>query len=177
MKIRTTSHQAMLATLIGGSLLLGGCAAPYGGGGYGGGGYGGGYGSGQGYGNPPSTSAPPAYQQGYINDYGVIEAIDVLNTPPSAGIGGALVGGVLGGVVGHQVGKGSGNTLATIAGAVGGAVVGNQLEQRSSSGGPASYNIRIRMRNNSVQTINVSNPGDLRVGDRVRVDNGQISRY
>ncbi|HWW06589.1 glycine zipper 2TM domain-containing protein [Collimonas sp.] len=169
MTIRKTSQQAMLAAVIGGTLLLGGCAVPYGGQGYGN----------QGYSNPPPQTYQQGYQQGYQQDnysnYGVVDAIDVVNTP-SQGIGGAIVGGVLGGVVGHQIGHGTGNTLATIAGAVGGAAVGNQLEARNSPGS-TSYNVRVRMNNNSYQTISVSNPGDLRVGDRVRVDNGQISRY
>ncbi|MEM4987376.1 glycine zipper 2TM domain-containing protein [Collimonas sp. H4R21] len=175
MTIRKTTQQAMLAAAIGGTLLLGGCAAPYGGQGYGSQGYGN-----QGYSNPPPQTYPAyqqnqGYQQNYRDNLGVVDAIDVVNTP-SQGIGGAVVGGVLGGVVGHQVGHGNGNTLATIAGVVGGAVVGNQLEARNSPGS-TSYNVRIRMNNNGYQTISVSNPGDLRVGDRVRVDNGQISRY
>lgn len=179
MTIRKTTQQAMLAAVIGGTLLLGGCAAPYGGQGYGNQGYGN-----QGYSNPPPQTYPGyqqggyqqgGYQQNNSGNYGVIDAIDAVNTP-SQGIGGAVVGGVLGGVVGHQVGHGNGNTLATIAGVVGGAVVGNQLEARNSPGS-TSYNVRVRMNNNGYQTISVGNPGDLRVGDRVRVDNGQISRY
>ncbi|GAC1328768.1 MAG: hypothetical protein NVS3B11_12990 [Collimonas sp.] len=178
MIIRRTSQQAMLAAVIGGALLLGGCAAPYGAQDYGNQGYNNqGYAN-QGYANPPQQTYP-SYQQGYQqqnnSNYGVVDAIDVVNTP-SQGIGGAVVGGILGGVVGHQVGHGTGNTLATIAGAVGGAAVGNQLEARNSPGS-TSYNVRVRMHNNAYQTISVSNPGDLRVGDRVRIDNGQISRY
>ncbi|WP_041742335.1 glycine zipper 2TM domain-containing protein [Collimonas fungivorans] len=179
MTIRKTTQQAMLAAVIGGALLLGGCAAPYGGQGYGNQGYNNqNYGN-QGYGNPQPQSYPGyqqgGYQQNRENNYGVVDAIDVVNTP-SQGIGGAVVGGVLGGVVGHQVGHGTGNTLATIAGVVGGAVAGNQLEARNSPGS-TSYNVRVRMNNNGYQTISVGNPGDLRVGDRVRVENGQISRY
>ncbi|MFJ2990399.1 glycine zipper 2TM domain-containing protein [Collimonas sp. NPDC087041] len=174
MTIRKTSRQAALAALIGGSMLLGGCAVPYGGQNYGNQGYA--SQGNQGYYNPPPQTTYPSYQQPPRRDnYGVVDAIDVVNTP-SQGIGGAVVGGVLGGVVGHQIGHGNGNTLATIAGVVGGAVAGNQLEQRASPG-TTSYNVRVRMNNNGFQTISVSNPGDLRVGDRVRIDNGQISRY
>ncbi|WP_236904425.1 glycine zipper 2TM domain-containing protein [Collimonas fungivorans] len=180
MTIRKTTQQAMLAAAIGGALLLSGCAAPYGGQGYGNQGYNNqNYGN-QGYGNPQPQTYPGyqqggGYQQNREDNYGVVDAIDVVNTP-SQGIGGAVVGGVLGGVVGHQVGHGTGNTLATIAGVVGGAVAGNQLEARNSPGS-TSYNVRVRMNNNGYQTISVGNPGDLRVGDRVRVENGQISRY
>lgn len=175
MKTKDKSQKMLTATLIGSMLLLGGCAVPYGGQDY------------RGASNPPSQNYPTnqqayqqnqqSYQQSYNNGRGVVEAIDMIQgESQSQGIGGALLGGVVGGVLGHQIGHGTGNTVATIAGAAGGALAGNQLE-KSGSRSPASYNVRIRMNNNSYQTINVSNPGDLRVGDRVRVDNGQISRY
>lgn len=124
----------------------------------------------------PSNQSAPSNSQSY-NGRGTIDAIDVVQGEnQSRGIAGALVGGLLGGVLGHQIGHGTGNTVATVGGAVGGAVVGNQVEQRNSQS-PASYDVRIRMNDNGYQTINLSNPGDLRVGDRVRIDNGQISRY
>lgn len=175
MKWNNISRPFLISTVIGGSLFLASCASPY---------------DGQQYSNPPNQpyqsnqynqSNPPnqntpSNQQSY-NGRGVVDAIDVVQGEnQSRGIAGALVGGLLGGVLGHQIGHGTGNAVATVGGAVGGAVVGNQLEQRNSQT-PASYDVRIRMNDNGYQTINVSNPGDLRVGDRVRIDNGQISRY
>ena len=171
MKINQKSNRILMAIAVGSAVLLGGCVSPYDNQPY------------RGANNPPNQysqqySQPDqqSYRQSY-NGRGVVEAIDVIaGENRSSGIAGALVGGVLGGVVGHQIGHGTGNTVATVAGAVGGAAVGNQVEQRNNQS-PATYNVRIRMNDNGYQTITLSNPGDLRVGDRVRVDNGQISRY
>lgn len=119
-----------------------------------------------------SPSSGPTY-----NGWGKIDAIDIAQADnQSRGITGALVGGLLGGVVGHQIGHGSGNTVATAGGAVGGALVGNQVEQRDAQG-QTSYAVRIGMNDNGYQTINLKSTKDLHVGDRVRIDSGQISRY
>src|SRR5207247_10451669 len=99
MKSKDKSHHILVATLIGGTLLIGGCASPYGGQGYGG------------ASNAPQQYAPAnqqAYQQpnqpSYNNGRGVVEAIDVIDGgSKSSGIGGALVGGLVGGVLGHQI--------------------------------------------------------------------------
>ncbi|MGS0742235.1 glycine zipper 2TM domain-containing protein [Glaciimonas sp. GG7] len=169
MKIDHNFSHILITTLTGSALLLGGCGSPYGGQQYSGA---------SSYQPAQSGQYAPSNQNGRqaYNGRGVVDAIDVVPGEQSRGIAGAVVGGVLGGVLGHQIGHGSGNTVATIAGAVGGAAVGNQVEQRNSQS-PSSYNIRVRMYDNGFQTINVSNPGDLQVGDRVRVENGQISRY
>lgn len=92
---------------------------------------------------------------------------------------GAVLGAVVGGVLGNQVGGGSGRTAATAAGAVGGALAGNAIEGRNSnnSGGEVQgYRISIQLDQGGYRSYDVSNPGDLRPGDRVRLYNGQISR-
>jgi outer membrane lipoprotein SlyB len=92
------------------------------------------------------------------------------------GIGlGTVAGAVIGGVAGHQVGSGSGNTAATIAGAAGGAYIGHQLEKRKQA--ENAYRITVRMENGDYQTLIQPSIGDLRVGDRVRIDNGVLQRY
>ncbi|MDM0113388.1 glycine zipper 2TM domain-containing protein [Variovorax sp. J22R133] len=112
--------------------------------------------------------------------YGRVANIEVLQTTASGGPtsgGGAVAGGVVGGVLGHQVGSGRGNTAATILGAVGGAVLGNVIEANNRA--PQvyqSYRVSIQTEQGGYRAFDVSNPGDLRVGDRVRIDNGQISR-
>jgi len=91
---------------------------------------------------------------------------------------GAVAGGVVGGVLGHQVGSGRGNTAATIAGAVGGALLGNAVE--SNNRAPRtyqSYRVSVQTDNGGYRAFDVPSPGDLRIGDRVRIDNGQISRF
>ena len=112
--------------------------------------------------------------------YGRVVNIEVLQTQssggPQSGLG-AVAGGVVGGVLGHQVGGGSGKAVATVLGAVGGALLGNVVEANTRS--PQvyqSYRVSIQTENGSYRAFDVQNPGDLRVGDRVRIDGNQISR-
>lgn len=91
---------------------------------------------------------------------------------------GAVLGAVVGGVLGHQIGGGSGRSLATGVGVVGGAVAGNAIEARNNDNrGPGGYRIVIGLDQGGQRDYDVSSPGDLRIGDRVRLSNGQISRY
>ncbi len=124
----------------------------------------------------PYPSAPGPYVE-----YGRVANIEVLQgqTQGSGTTGGgAVAGGLLGGVVGHQFGQGSGNTAATVLGAVGGALLGNSIEANQRA--PRvyeSYRVSIQTDNGGYRVFDVPNPGDLRIGDRVRIDNGQISRF
>ena len=83
----------------------------------------------------------------------------------------------MGGVLGHQIGGGSGRAAATGVGVIGGALAGNAIEARNNNAGPSGYRIVISLDQGGQRDYDVSSPGDLRVGDRVRVVNGQISRY
>ena len=78
-------------------------------------------------------------------------------------------------MVGHQVGAGSGNTAATVLGAAGGAYVGHQMENQQQS--PDAFKVTIRMENGSYQSLTQATDPGLRVGDRVRIDNGEVRRY
>lgn len=148
----------------------------------------------------PYRQPPPhAYQGGYQNtpnygnaqgsvqqqpqgtEYGRVAQIEVLQGTGHGQTSGAgsVLGAVIGGVLGNQVGKGSGRAAATVVGALGGAVAGNAVE-RNNNGAQASgqgYRIVIQLDQGGQRLYDVNNPGDLRPGDRVRVDNGQISRY
>jgi outer membrane lipoprotein SlyB len=88
-----------------------------------------------------------------------------------------VLGAVVGGVLGHQIGGGSGRAAATGVGVIGGALAGNAIEARNNNAGPSGYRIVISLDQGGQRDYDVSSPGDLRVGDRVRVVNGQISRY
>ena len=110
----------------------------------------------------------------YASGEGRVVAIDVVRGSHRASGGGALLGGIAGGVLGHQFGSGRGNTAATVAGAVGGAVVGNEVEKRH--GGNDYYRVTVRFRDGREGTFTEDTLGDLRVGDRVHVDNGRIFR-
>lgn len=128
-------------------------------------------------GDRPVASAPAS---GIL--YGVIEAIEVatgdgVDGIAGTGIGaGAVVGGVVGGVLGHQVGGGTGKDIATAAGVVGGAVVGHEIQKRSQQQQEA-YRLRVRLDNDTYQTVIQDSIEGLRVGDRVRIENGRAYRY
>ena len=140
------------------------------------------------------VAPPPAYQtysypyqpvqpvqQGPYVEYGRVANIEVIRsetqgTGPS-GVG-AIAGGLLGGVAGNQIGSGSGRTAATVAGVVGGALLGNSIESnRNAPRAYESFRVSIQTDNGGYRAFDVPSPGDLRVGDRVRIDNGQISRF
>ncbi|MDE2090603.1 MAG: glycine zipper 2TM domain-containing protein, partial [Gammaproteobacteria bacterium] len=87
---------------------------------------------------------------------------------------GTVIGGVVGAVAGNQIGSGNGNTLATVAGAVGGAAIGNSVENHNAA---QMYTIQVRMDNGNYKTITQKGSvADLRVGDRVRIQNGYAYR-
>ena len=129
---------------------------------------------------PQSTTSGGAY-----SGYGVVQSIELVQrTTGNTGIGGSgigigtIAGAVVGGIVGNQVGSGRGNTAATVIGAAGGAYVGHEIDKRQQQPQTAdSYRVNIRMENGSYQTLTQSTVADLRVGDRVLIDNGVVRRY
>ena len=74
-------------------------------------------------------------------------------------------------------GKGGNAAAATAVGVVGGAVAGNAIEGRNNRQDYVQgYRLSIQLDQGGYRVYDVSTPGDLRVGDRVRLYNGQISR-
>lgn len=123
-----------------------------------------------------NTDSRPAssYDAPVRTAYGVIENIETLRSDNNEIGAGTVIGGVVGGILGHQVGGGTGNDVATVAGAVGGAVVGHQVEKKNRQ--QDSYRIQIRLERGGYQTV-TQGVSDLRVGDRVRIENNHVSRY
>lgn len=114
---------------------------------------------------------------GAYTEYGRVVGIETLAGGDGHTSGaGAVIGGVVGGVLGHQIGSGRGNTAATIGGAVAGAAIGNEAERRRDERGVA-YRVDVRLDNGSLRSSTLDYIGDLRVGDRVRIDDGRVSRY
>ncbi|RZA09855.1 MAG: glycine zipper 2TM domain-containing protein [Moraxellaceae bacterium] len=107
--------------------------------------------------------------------YGRVTDIDILTVDAKTTGGGAVLGAVIGGVIGHQVGKGTGRDLATGAGAIGGAMAGNNVEKRNGHDSDI-YRITVKYENGSRQQFDYEEINDLRVGDRVKVEDGQIVR-
>ncbi|MBO9514802.1 MAG: glycine zipper 2TM domain-containing protein [Variovorax sp.] len=123
----------------------------------------------------------PAMAPGPYVEYGRVANIEVIQSQssgaPTTG-GGAIAGGLVGGVLGNQIGHGSGRAAATALGVVGGALLGNNIEGNANA--PRvyqSYRVSIQTDNGGYRAFDVPSPGDLRIGDRVVINNGQISRY
>lgn len=129
----------------------------------------------------PSTSYPSSSSStttpGYV-EYGRVTRVERVRTQQAAqGSGvGAVIGGIAGGVLGHQIGGGTGRDLATIAGVAGGAIAGNSIEKNSQQQGREADRVSVQTDNGMVRDYEVSSAGALRVGDRVRIENGQLYR-
>ena len=130
---------------------------------------------------PTTTSYPAASYPVAGTEYGRITNIEYMpvgtNAPNHNGIIGAVVGGLAGAAIGSQIGGGTGRTAATVLGGVAGAAIGNQVA-RNQQGVTTAPGYRITMQSDQgvMRTFEVPATGDLRVGDRVRVDNGVIYR-
>lgn len=130
------------------------------------------------------ASYDPGYQSGgrdvqYDNrdqsQYGTVSNIEVISVGGRTSGGGAILGAILGAAIGHQVGDGTGRKVATGAGAIGGAVIGNNIERRNNREDEI-FRVRVRMNNGREYTAEYRRIDDLQVGDRVRIDDGQIYR-
>jgi outer membrane lipoprotein SlyB len=112
----------------------------------------------------------------YGTQFGTIANIrPISNATGPSGVAGTVVGALIGGVLGNQVGRGHGRDAATVIGALGGAYAGNQIGQQM--GGPNGYRIDVQVNDGSMRSFDVPTPGDLRPGERVRIDGNQLSRY
>lgn len=131
--------------------------------------------------NQPSQNISNSYPQtnGVYTQYGVVQSIDLVQLQRNNSVGiGAIAGAVVGGILGNQVGAGSGNTAATLLGAAGGAYAGNEIEKRNQSNqSDQGFRFTIRLGDGSYQTFTQTINPDIRVGDRVQIDNGVVRRY
>lgn len=136
---------------------------------------------------PVSSSAPvynDTYRGGYgaqpgaYVEYGQVTNIDVIRTQAQreSSPGGAIIGGLVGGVLGNAIGGGSGRAAATALGVVGGAVAGNSIGKRNSTEVAETFRVTVRVENGTMRTYEVPATGDLRAGDRVRIENGVLYR-
>lgn len=161
--MKTTATVVTIRSIcsVGAMLVLGACGSTQGPG----------YSAGSASAYPPPVSNSAAYTQ-----YGVVYSIEYLRQPAS-GIGvGTIAGAVVGGIIGNQVGRGDGNTAATVLGAAGGAYAGHEIEKRNQQGSDI-YRITVNMQDGSRLALMQTDLASIRLGDRVRVDNGIASRY
>ncbi|MGZ5186633.1 MAG: glycine zipper 2TM domain-containing protein [Caldimonas sp.] len=123
-----------------------------------------------------SVAQAPIVSSSTYTEYGQVTSIEVIPMAARPSGAGAILGAVIGGVVGNQFGSGTGRALATGAGAVGGAVAGNAIETRQKRDDEV-YRVGVRLDNGAQRYIDFHRIDDLRVGDRVRFDGGQLYRY
>lgn len=105
---------------------------------------------------------------------GAVQRIDPITETNASGVG-AVAGGVLGGVVGHQFGKGDGKKAMTVLGAVGGAVAGHQVE-KARNAKVVGYRVQVQLDSGETRTFEPTQVDGLKVGDRVRIEQGQLRR-
>ncbi len=128
-----------------------------------------------GYNSGQSRGRDVQYDNRDYSQYGTVSNIEVISVGGRTSGGGAILGAILGAAVGHQVGDGNGRRVATGAGAIGGAVIGNNIE-RNNNRDDQVFRVRVRMNNGRDYTAEYRRIGDLDVGDRVRIEDGQIFR-
>jgi outer membrane lipoprotein SlyB len=127
----------------------------------------------------PSTY-PNAVVTSNVVEYGRVSNIELIaaNTAPRGNsTAGTLIGGAVGAILGNQIGSGSGRAAATVLGAVGGAVVGNKIAQnRDGTYDSNVYRISVQTDRGEWRSYDVAATGDLRIGDRVRIENNVLYR-
>ncbi|MEO6171649.1 MAG: glycine zipper 2TM domain-containing protein [Arenimonas sp.] len=114
-------------------------------------------------------------QSNYEGRMGNVSNIETFARSSRTSGGGAILGAIVGGALGNQVGKGDGRKAATVAGAVGGALAGNTIEKHNRRE-DEFFRISVRFDNGTSSQYDYEDVNDLRVGDRVKVVNGQITR-
>ena len=117
-------------------------------------------------------SSPSNPNVGVQPGRGVVESIEVVRGS-DPGLIGAIVGGVAGGALGTQIGSGRGTSVATIAGVIGRALAGREVERRVKAR-ESVHKVVVRMENGTRQTVAMETTPMVSVGDRVRIDHGQI---
>ncbi len=121
------------------------------------------------------AAAPvPAPRPRMCGNCGVVEAINVVEVKGDGGYLGAIGGGVVGGLLGNQVGGGNGKTAATVAGAIGGALAGRAIEGNVRKS--VHYEVVVRLEGGGAQMVSYEVDPGFRIGDRVRIADGVLTR-
>jgi outer membrane lipoprotein SlyB len=111
----------------------------------------------------------------YCTNCATVEAINVVEVNGDGNYIGTIGGGVVGALLGSQVGGGSGKTAAEVAGALGGAYVGRNID-RNNSRQTKHFEVVIRFPNGGSQTVQYANDPGLRVGEKVKINEGVLTR-
>jgi outer membrane lipoprotein SlyB len=110
-------------------------------------------------------------------EYGSVRRIDITDISAQPTGGGALIGGLIGGVLGNQVGHGAGRAAATVLGAFGGGAVGDQIEHdEAAASAHRIYHVVVHFDHGGTRSFDYHTLNGLRVGDRVRFEDGVLDR-
>ena len=121
-----------------------------------------------------TTPVTAAAVQRYCSNCAVVEAINVVQVDGDGSYLGTIGGGVIGAAIGSQIGDGKGKTAAQIAGALGGAYIGRNIERNAKR--TQHYEVVVRFTNAGTQTVTYEQDPGLRVGEKVKVNNGVLAR-
>ena len=119
-----------------------------------------------------ANNAPVQAQQSICRDCGTVSDIREYEKKGDGSGLGAVAGGVAGALLGNQVGNGNGRTAMTILGAAGGAYAGNAVEKNVKAN--KMTEVTVRFEDNTSRVFSYNNPVGYRIGDRVKVVNGQL---
>ena len=108
-------------------------------------------------------------------EYGRVQNIGYVELSQRTSGAGAVLGALIGGVVGSRFGGGGGRILATGAGAVGGAMIGDHVEGHHLRDDEV-YRVQVRFDDGRIQDFDFQRIDDLRIGDRVKWEGGQLHR-
>jgi outer membrane lipoprotein SlyB len=125
-----------------------------------------------------STAMPVAGQPRvvrYCSNCATVEAINVVEVNGDGNYIGTIGGGLVGGLLGSQVGGGNGKTAAEVAGALAGAYAGRNIE-RNNARNTKHFEVVIRYPNGGTQTVQYANDPGLRVGEKVKINEGVLTR-
>lgn len=124
------------------------------------------------------ATAPAAVELGRVTDIQQVATGVTSSTNPqvSRAIAGGIIGAVVGNLAGKHINSGDNRSAATVLGAAGGAAIGHRTGQPQPQAGGPAYRVTVQTDQGQWRTYEVSALGDLRVGDRVRVENGVIYR-
>lgn len=115
--------------------------------------------------------------QGQYTQLGTVTGIDSVHGAQTTSGAGVAIGGVAGAVIGRQFGdKGNGRALGTMLGAFAGAVLGNEIERQNRGGSRGYTRVKVQLDRGGERAFNIAQAAELRVGDRVRIENNQMYR-
>lgn len=120
-----------------------------------------------------SGSAAPSAGAAYAQ-VGQVVRIDHVHARNNTTGAGALAGGLAGAAFGRQFGSSSdGKAMGTFLGAIAGIFIGNEIE-KDQTGRQGVVRISVALDDGSQRSFDYRDAGDLRVGDRVRVEGGRL---